>query len=177
MKVEVYGLRDASGIHATLIEAADTDFDEEVRGVVSNLNLTAATFMIGGLTVHYDSTTQVEHGTLAVDLKNGAAVEVHFDSAHAMANHATKIVFEDIEDHKFEARDGDETEVEGYVSSYESVAGTFRIGSVTVKVTGTTKYEGNGTLGNDIKVEVKGTMTDGVLVAREIAFEGSSHGS
>ena len=168
MKVEVYGLRDASGIHATLIEAEDSDFDEEVRGVVSDL--TTDTFKIGDLTVHYDTTTQAEDGTLAADLKNGATVEVHFDSA-VMANHATKIEFEDNEDDEFEAHDGDDTEVEGYVSAYDSATGTFTIGDVNVRTTSTTRFEGMGALANGVKVEAEGTMVNGVLVATEMSFE------
>lgn len=167
-KVEVYGLRDADGIHATLIEAADSDFDEEVRGMVSDL--TADSFRVGDLTVHYDGTTRVEDGTLAADLKNGAIVEVHVDSS-VTPSHATEIEFEDNEDDEFEMRDGDETEVEGYVTSFDSAAGTFKVGAVNVQTTSTTRIGGTGTLANDVKVEVEGTMANGVLVASEVSFE------
>lgn len=168
MQVEVYGLRDANGIHATLIEAADTGFDEEVRGTVSDL--TTDTFKIGGLTIHYDSTTLFEGGD-ASGLVDGAIVEVHFDTNSAMPNHATKIKFEANEDRKFEVDDGDGTEVEGYVSGFTAHPGTFKVGNVEVQTTETTKLEDRGTLANNIKVEVEGTMSGGVLVANKVSFE------
>lgn len=172
LQVEVYGLYEANGdIRATLIELEDVDFEDEVRGVVSNLNTIAGTFNIGDLLVHYDTTmTAVEDGTLAMDLINGAVVEVHLDTSFT-PNHAIKIEFEDNEDDEFEAHDGDDVEIEGYVSSYDSVAGTFMIGDVSVRVNGSTVYEGPGALGNDVLVEVEGTMVDGVLVASEVEFE------
>lgn len=171
MPVEVYGLRDSNGIHATLIESAATDFDEEVRGVVTNLDLVAGTFTLGGRVVHFDGTTAFDDGTMA-DLVNGATVEVHFDTSTAMPNHATEIEFEDNEDSEFEdANDGHESEVEGYVSAFTTHPGTFRVGTVDVQTTTETRFEGVGVLANDVKVEVEGRMSGGVLIAEEVHFE------
>jgi Domain of unknown function (DUF5666) len=174
MRVEVYGLRDPSGvIQATLIELEDDDFEDEIRGVVSDLDTTAGTFKLGSMVVHYDTTgatTRTEDGTLAVDLVDGATVEVHLDLTHAMPNHASKIEFEDNEDSEYDANDGDEVEVEGYISEYSgSVPGTFKIGTTLVSVTETTQL--GFALANGLLVEVEGTMVGIELVATEVELE------
>jgi len=174
MQVEVYGLRDANGIHATLIEAANTGFDEEVRGTVSDLTDANSdgyldTFKIGGLTIHYDNTTQVEHGTLMNDLKNGAVVEVHLNNMSSNPPHAMKI---DFEDSQFVAGEGSRAEVEGYITRVVNST-SFELGNQTVQTSTGTLYDGG--LAGDIavgrKVEAEGTISSGVLIASKIQFE------
>ncbi|MDP2706483.1 MAG: DUF5666 domain-containing protein [Burkholderiales bacterium] len=61
--------------------------------------------------------------------------------------------------------------MEGYVSDFTAHPGTFKVGNVEVQTMSTTKLEGMGTLADNIKIEVEGTMSDGVLVAHEVSFE------
>lgn len=171
MPVEVYGLRDSSGIRATLIESADTDFDEEVRGLVSNLDLTAGTFTLDGLVVHFDDTTVFDDGSIT-DLVNGATVEVHFDTSSTTPNHATEIELEDNEDSEFEAEEGARVEMEGYVTRIVDST-TFEIGNQTVQTNTGTVYSGG--VAADIavgrKLEVEGTVSGGVLAAGVVEFD------
>lgn len=168
MKVEVYGLRDASGdIHATLLRLeSDSEFENAVRGTVSNLM--PNTFKIGDLTIHYDNTTQVEHGTLTNDLKNGTVVEVRLDMS-SNPPHAMKI---DFEDSQFVAGEGSRAEVEGYITRVVNST-TFELGSQTVQTSTGTRYDGG--LAGDIavgrKVEADGTISSGILIASKIEFE------
>ena len=173
MKVEVYGLRDARGdIHATLIELeSDSEFEDELRGTVSDLTLATFTFKIGDLTIRYDNNTQFEHGMLMNDLKNGATVEVHLDISSTPPR-ATKIEFEDNEDSQFVAGEGWRAEVEGYVTNVVNST-TFEIGSQTVRTNTSTLYDGGqaGDIAVGRKVEAEGTISSGVLIARKIKFE------
>ena len=171
MPVEVYGLRDSTGIHATLIESADTDFDEEVRGVVSNLDLTAGSFTLGDLVVHFDHNTEFDDGSIT-DLVNGATVEVHFDTDSTMPNHATEIEIEDNEDSEFEAEEGARVEVEGYVTRIVDST-TFEIGSQTVQTNAGTVYSGGaaGDIAVGRKLEVEGIVAGGVLTAGVVEFD------
>ena len=167
-EVEVYGLRDSAGaIHATLIEVDPTDFEEEIRGTVSELNTVAMTFKIGDLTVSYDgATTAFEHGS-ASDLSNGAIVEVHVEGVIGLNAYATEIEFEDIEDSEFAAGEGETQELEGYIANYNG--NTFTIGNTVVQVTSTTVLRpSNAVLSNGIPVTARGTTSSGVVIASEI---------
>jgi hypothetical protein len=168
-EVEVYGLRDSAGaIHATLIEVDPTDFEEEIRGTVSELNTVAMTFKIGDLTVSYDGATMFEHGS-ASNLSNGATVEVHVDMSNQSLAYATEIELEDSEDSDFGAGEGEKQEVEGYISNYDGAVGTFTIGAVVVQVTSTTVLRpSNAVLTNGIPVTARGTTSNGVVIASEI---------
>lgn len=167
-EVEVYGLRDGNGaIHATLIEVEPSNFEEEIRGTISQLDTVAMRFNIGALVVRYDGNTDFEHGT-ATDLRNGATVEVHVDTSNNSA-YATKIEFEDVEDSGFNAGNGEKQEVEGYVSNYNSATDTFTIGNVVVRLTSSTvRRPSNAVVTNGIPVTVRGTTLNGELIASEI---------
>ncbi len=169
VKVEVYGMRDGTGaIHATLIEIDPPDFEEEVRGTVSELDTTAMTFKIGDLTVSYDGATAFEHGS-ASDLSNGAIVEVHVDGVIGLNAYATEIELEDIEDSEFEAGEGETQELEGYIANYNGSAGTFTIGNTVVQVTSTTVLRpSNAVLRNGIPVTARGSTSSGVVIASQI---------
>ena len=65
-------------------------------------------------------------------------------------------------------RDGRRVEVEGFVSEYQSGSSTFKINDLVVDGSMTSLPNG---LANGSAVEVKGTLTNGVLVAREVSLE------
>ena len=168
-KVEVYGLRDGDGaIHATLIELNPDDFEQEVRGTVANLEPVARTFAIGGLVIHYDDTTDFDHGDVG-NLMDGATVEVEIDTASHPYAYATKIEFEENEDSEFRAGDGDRQEVEGFIADYNAGAGTFTVDGVPVQMTSSTVLRPtDAELRNGIPVTVRGVTSSGVVIASEI---------
>ena len=168
-----YGLRDQNNvIRATLIEVVESAaFQEELRGVISNLNTTTMTFEINGHVISYDGTTVFDDGGSIGALVNGLTVEVHFNT-NLSGNHATVIEFEDNEDTEYEAGEGSELEVEGYIASIVDATTFIITGQVTQTTAGTT-YE-NG-IASDIavgrKIHVKGRVSGGLLVASKISFE------
>lgn len=175
-KIEVYGLRDENNvIRATLIEVKtdDNDFEEELRGVISNLNTGAGTFELNGVIVSYDNiSTTFDDGSIT-DLADGLTVEVHFDTAIS-GFLATEIEFEDVEDSEFQTGEDSELEIEGYVTAVNSGALTFQIGSQTVQTNAGTTYNDANTFSNILvgeRVQVQGVISGGNLVAEEIDIQ------
>lgn len=163
--VEVSGLIDANGnVRATRIDFAENFDDFEVRGVVTGLDTLTSTFVINGLTVDYLD-------VLPLTLEDGLYVEVEGDSFDGSTLIATKV---EIEDGGISgADDGDDGEVEGYVSDFVS-ATSFRVAGVPVTTNGQTDFEDGvaGDLANNVKVEVEGEVNaNGVLVARKLEFK------
>jgi len=164
--VEVHGQRDATGvIHATRVEelAAGAVVDE-VRGAISGLSGTG--FTIGGLTITTNASTTI---VPAVTLANGMVVEVHLSGSTA-----TRVEIEDLEDGEFEHVEGVEFEVEGLISGFTTSSNTFTVGSESVTISSSTRFEGGikGDLVNDVKVEAEGhSRSGGALLAEKITFK------
>ncbi|MBI5507866.1 MAG: hypothetical protein HY903_03825 [Deltaproteobacteria bacterium] len=171
--VEVHGLRDvADDIRASRIEVlAGTGFVDELRGVVSALNTGAKTFSIGAMSVDYNGATLLPAGST---LANGILVEVHGDLVGGVLV-ATEVDVEDAEDDEFEAAEGGELHVEGFMSGFTSHPGTFFVGDQQVETTTATRLEGGvaADLANDVRVEAEGIMAGGTLKAHKIEIKDS----
>jgi len=101
-------------------------------------------------------------------------VEVHLNAAGTVA---TLVDIEDLEDAEFEPAQGQEFEVEGFVSGFTAHPGTFQVGSQTVTTTSATTFR-NGSaadLDNSVKVEAEGHFDNvtKVLTATRIDFKRS----
>ena len=172
--VEVHGQRDASqNIRATRVELlAGPGIVDEVRGVVALKDLPPGTFNIGGATFTYDGGTAIVDPAGGATFANGALVEVHLDAG---TNRANRIEIEDDEDNEFKPAEGQEFEVEGFVSGFTATPGTFQVGGQAVQTTSSTRFEGGlGTdLANDVKVEAEGHFQGTTLVADKIKFKDS----
>jgi hypothetical protein len=164
--IEVSGLIDATGaVRATRIDFSENADDFEVRGIVESLNTGNRTFVINGLTVDY---LDVVNPPV---LTNGVFVEVEGDDFNGGILIATKVELED--DGISGADDGDDGEVEGYVTAFTS-ATNFSVSGVPVTTNGQTAYEDGvvGDLALNVKVEVEGEVNaSGVLVARKVEFK------
>jgi len=171
--VEVHGSRDSTGaIRASRVERNPGTAGDELRGVVATkTGTTSGTFTITGssTTFTYDNTsTALPNGMFVV----GDLVEVHLSGTFA-----TRIEREDVEDNEFEPAEGQEFEVEGYVTAFTATPGTFQVGGQAVQTTSSTRYEGglSTDLANDVKVEAEGHFrtSDSTLVADKIKFKDS----
>ena len=167
--VEVHGDRNAAGaILASRVEKFGAAGVDELRGIVSGLTGTlpdAAAFSVSGFAIVTNgSTTIVPAGAT---IANGSLVEVHLTGG----NTATRIEVEDAEDVEFEPAEGEEVEVEGLVANFDNVS-DFDISGTHVHTTASTRYEGGifGDIADDVKVEVEGHMSGGVLVASKVKF-------
>ena len=169
--VEVHGQRDAAGaIRATRVELlAGPGVVDEVRGVVAGKDASPGpgTFTIGGGTFTYDGGTVIVGG---VAFDNGDLVEIHLDAG---TNRANRIELEDAEDAAFDPAEGEEFEVEGFVTG---LAGdNFFVNGQAVSLQAGTRFEAGlpADLANDVRVEADGHMIGGVLVADKITFKDS----
>jgi len=171
-RIEVYGLLDQNNIvRATLIELVDiAEFEEEIRGTITNLNTTIQTFEINGYVIHYDGTTLYSDGGSMAALVNGLTVEVHFNT-DVSGNHATEIEFEDIEDAVFQLEDDGRFEIEAYVTGIIDASHFIMAGQV-IQTTATTSYENGAAsdLAVGRKVHATGRLSGGVKVANRIEF-------
>lgn len=173
--VEVSGLIDGNGdVRATRIEQVNQgDDDLEVRGIVSAV--TATTFNIKALVINYATAT-------LSDFPGGQIAEGDFVEAKgALVNSSNQLVATEVEleDNDLPgADDGDDGEVEGYITRYVSPT-NFDVAGVPVTTNGQTVYDPEDGAFDpiaannvNIKVEVEGEVnTSGVLVARKVEFK------
>jgi|CXWL01.1.fsa_nt_gi hypothetical protein len=173
--VEVSGLLDGNGaVRATRIESVSAvDDGLEVRGVIESLDTINKTFVISGLIVDY---SQVLNPPV---LANDQFVEVEgedFDSGTGTLI-ADKVELED--DHISGSDDGDDGEVEGYVTRFISATDFDVAGVPVTTVDGQTVYEDGvvGDLALNVKVEIEGEVNaSGVIVARKVEFKSDDDG-
>lgn len=167
--VEVSGFRidpniDPNTVRATHVERKLIASTEplEVTGQVKNLDAVKKTFTIG-------SSLVVDFSSLpASAFAEGDFVEVKGTLNLDGTLQATSI---EVEDEGFSAGPGEEVELEGIVTGFDPGAGSFNIGSQRVRLAAgaTFKYGDMNTLAlPNVRVEVEGTIVDGVLVAEKV---------
>lgn len=171
-RVQVYGQRDAGGaIRASRVEVTRNDSDE-LRGSVSNL--ASNTFSLGNVTVSF---TGAAISPAGAGLSNGQPVEVRgVFNAVARQFVATAVDREDLEDQSVQPSAGQKLEVEGFVAQFDGAASSFLVGTLAVRYSGATRFEGGSAadLADNVKVEAEGTINAaGVLVAAKIEFRQS----
>ncbi len=176
--VEVYGLPDASGaITATRIELEAASIgafsgDFRIRGVVSGLVATTPgqRFSVGTVTVQTDNNTQTE-GTVA----DGVFVKVRLDKTAISSNtYLAKRV--KVKNRVYESGVS-KAEVQGLISEFTSSSAPFKVNGYPVQLGTTVTYEHGAVvnLANDVRIEAKGAVTNGVLVISKIEFDDESN--
>jgi len=164
--VEVSGLIGANGnIQATRIELKDplSVSEFELKGVVSGFS--GSQFNIGTVAVNYSG--------IPAGLGNGACVEVKGDLNTVAPNgplSPTEIKLDD--SCTAGGTEGQEVQIEGLIAGFTAGASQFTVNGQAVRVTPQTLYgnDSSSMLGNDVKIEVEGTLSGGVLVAKKISF-------
>jgi hypothetical protein len=165
--VEVYAFFDAkAGVYtATRIEAEPQTDGFKLRGPLSGLDTAAKTFRIGDALIDY---SQVDARRLPA-LADGALVRVKLETAQVGgAWVATKVNpgVREVAEHA-------ETEAEGYVSDFASLA-SFRVNGLEVDASGASVEFEDGTaaeVANGVRVEVEGAISGGVLIARKLEIK------
>ena len=164
--LEVYAVPASDGsLLATRIEKKTRLEHFKLRGTVSGLDTTAQTFRIGTALISYAglgtvtgladgivvkvklATTPVDGAWVAVKLRGGAR--------------------------EIEVEDHDETEVEGIVSGFVSLA-DFKVGGIPVDASSATVEFDDGTadsVKDGVRVEVEGQVVNGVLIATKVKIE------
>jgi len=170
--VEVSGFRDADGvIRATRIERHDPGDEFEVTGVIANHDPAAKRFAISALIVDY-VTAQLD------DLPGGAPADgllVEVKGWSLDANGVLLATRVEGERGGMNADDDDEAEIEGVITRFVS-ATDFDVNMQPVMTSAATRFE-NGTsvdLALNVRVEVEGDISNGVLQAEKVKFEGEA---
>lgn len=166
-RVQVYGLVDATGsVRATRIELLPGATTPVLSGQIQNLNTGATTFQIGTLTVQYGTATfagGLTAGQLATDLR--VRVRAAADPVAGVLT-ATQIQLW----HGNAQPEGSTSSVTGVVTDFASLA-SFRVLGAAVDASSAQITGGPaGSIGNGVKVEIVGTVRNGVLEASRVAI-------
>ena len=173
--VEVSGIKNAAGEGiATSLKLKkkqfDNDSENEIKGLITQLNKTQKTFKISQIIVDYAGTKF--EGITPGNLKNGQFVEVKSRSplvGNTLIAHKIEL-----EDKNHEVKDAKgELELQGLVTRFVSVT-DFDVNNQKITTHPGTKYE-HGKPGDIILntlIEVEGKVNSaGVLVADEVSFD------
>ena len=166
--VEVSGMPDANGvIQASYIELKSgllAGSSIELKGTITGLNTAVKTFSIGALTVDYSiaSLSDLPAGGIA----NGIFVEVSGSGSNYTlgASPIFKAAKVESASENPSSADGNNLSIEGYIKGFTTGSNTFKVNGQAVN-TGTLSLTG---ITNNIRVEVEGTMSGGVLMATKI---------
>jgi hypothetical protein len=164
--IEVHGILDTANgqIVATRIEAEDAATAYRLRGVISALDTTAKTFKIGSELVSYAG---IDSAAVPTSLADGQVVRVALQTTQVNgAWVATKL------------RSGlrlpdtarPDAHVEGAITTFTSTS-SFVVNGLTVNATNATFPDGTTGIVLGARVEVHGTVTDGVLVATKVEVQ------
>ncbi len=159
--VEVSGHPDHTGtIRATYIEKKTVGSEYEIKGIVSNLDLTAETFTLKISPLSPAITVDFTGVTLPAGVVDGAYVEVKTGAdISGVTITASEVELES----DVEISENDHVEIEGYVTDFVSL-GDFKVNGVPVNA-GALSVIG---IADGVSVEVEGTYSGGVLVASEV---------
>jgi hypothetical protein len=167
--VEVNGfVKDKGLIIATLIEKKNLPATCQVKGIVENHNSGAQTFTIGGLTVNYSGAVINDMPNPAGKAWNDLLVEV---KGSPCTQTVQPFIATKVEPAQINVANADEVEVEGAITLFNSPA-SFTVDGVPVITNSNTIFEGGvaGDLALGVEVEVEGSLTNGVLTAKEVSF-------
>ncbi len=169
--VEVSGFLDAAGeIHATRVERKAPGGEFEITGTITSVDTFFKVLHVGSLVVDYSGATlnDLPNGTPAV----GQLVEVKgtaFNAAGVLLG--TRVELE----HEDQADNGADARIEGLVTRFASPA-DFDVNGQQVQTTASTTFE-NGTASDlqlNVKVEVDGTVSNGVLAASKVSLRATT---
>lgn len=157
---EVYGFIDPTdgSLQASRVEIEDSAPDRyQLSGLVKNLDTT--TFQLGSALINHAKADK------PASLQSGQLVRVELDPEQVDgAWVATEVKVEDYSD---ELEDDDEAEIEGTVTAFTSPT-AFSVNGIPVDASQTTTPTG---LALGVRVEVKGSIRNGVVIASEIEIE------
>jgi hypothetical protein len=168
--VEVNGFVTGKGlITATRIEKKTLPATCEVKGIVENHNSGAQTFTIGDLRVNYIGGAGIsDMPDPASNAWNDVLVEVKGSPCGQLT---TTMNAATVEPERINVANADEIELEGAITLFTSPA-SFTVNGVPVVTNANTNFEGGvaGDLAFGVEVEVAGSLTNGVLTAKEVSF-------
>ena len=170
--VEVHGRMVSGVLVATRVEFKSVSTannppvvgDSEAKGAISNF-VSISNFSVAGQTVNAQNAV-FEDGT-AANLANGALVEVHGQMQGTVLV-ATRVQFKST---VTPPSAGIEFESTGAISGFVSVS-SFMLAGVQIDASAASFERGTATnLANGVTVEVRGTLSNGIVRANRVRFE------
>ncbi len=161
--LEVHGTLDAAtgAYTATRLEPSGSGDGFRIRGIVSNLDSVAKTFTMGPALISYAGVSPVP-----ANLANGALVRVRLQAVQV----AGAWVATQIDGTGKKPEDGGEVELEGTISAFTSQT-SFSVNGIPVDASTATFGDGAASLALGVRVEVKGSAVNGVVVATRVSVE------
>jgi hypothetical protein len=167
--VEVHGVRDASGaVLASRIERKDPSSAVVIRvvGTVAEVDATARSFRLAGLTVRWDASTRLLPAGTAPTA--GQRVAVWTDVAIGADD---TVLAKSIVVRRSALANNDSARVGGVVRALDFGAKRFRVDGVDVDAATASFSKGTAAdLAEGRRVRIRGTFVDGVLKASEVRF-------
>lgn len=164
--LEVHGFLDpaTNTMVATRIERKNNPNAYKIIGNVASLNVGSKTFKIGSETISYAAVPAIR---LNVTLANGITVRARLSTAQTTSGtwNATRVK----STHR-PVENRNRVEIEGVITSYAS-ATNFSVRGLQVNATNASFPKGTTGLALGAKVEVKGSVVSGVLVATRVKLE------
>jgi hypothetical protein len=165
--LEVHGFLDAATnkLTATRIERKNNANKYKITGNVANLGST--TFKIGSETISY---ANIDPDKLRVTLANGITVKVRLSTTQTTTGTWTATRIKRAQD----ALNRSKVEIEGLITAFTSRT-AFSVNGIPVDASAATLPAGTGTLALGVRVEVKGSLVNGKLIASRVKVEGRDH--
>jgi Domain of unknown function (DUF5666) len=171
--VEVHGAYDpaTNSVTATYVERKNSPSLFRIAGVASNVDLVAKKFSIGTTRINYSAASDVR-----VTPVNGALIRVRLNAvlppiALPTEWTATRVrAPESLGDSVSSNNQSIEAEIEGSITAFTS-ATRFTVNGTVVDATAASFENGTAGLALGVRVEVKGRLTAGVLVAVRVKIE------
>ena len=169
--VEVHGLANSATGHisATRVESAAGASAYKLRGSVIGLNPVAKTFSIGGATLSYAS---LAANAVPSNLANGVAVRVVLATT---AQSGGAWVAQSLRVNGSNPADRATAHLRGSITAFTSST-SFSVDGLAVDARGASFPDGSSGLALGVQVDVKGTLSGGVLVASRVSLESRHQG-
>ncbi len=178
MVVEVHGAYDptTNSVTASYVERKNSPSLFRIEGLVSNVDLVAKKFSIGTIRIDYSAASDVR-----VVPVNGALIRVRLNAVLPPAAlpaewTATRVRPPESLSDSVGGASGQtsvEAEIEGNITAFTS-ATRFSVGGTVVDATAARFEDGIAGLALGVRVEVKGRLSGGVLIAERVKIEDSS---
>jgi Domain of unknown function (DUF5666) len=168
--LEVHGFLNPANntLQATLVERKSAASLYKISGLVQQLQVVSKTFQIGNEVISFASTAATD---LPSGLANGQLVKLRLTPQEPSAG-APWLLTRARNDAPGDT-DVDKFELEGLITEFTSTS-QFRVGTQIVDARSASFPNGTSSLALGARVEVKGALQAGVLVAAQVKIENSS---
>lgn len=165
--VEVHGVLDpaANTMTATFIEKKNSPALFKIQGLASNHDGIAKKFNIGSIRINYSTTTDVR-----TPPANGTLVRVRLTAVLPPAAAPAEWTATRIRAPENASEDRDEAEIEGSITAFTSPT-QFSVSGIVVNASSARFDDGTAGLAVGVRVEVKGRVSGGVLIAERVKIK------